>query len=131
MITFSIRTLWEGDAVIKKMTAATYTTLNHAAASIRLIARRSIKRGKSASSPGTPPNTRRGRLTDAIRYSVDKSKRVALVGPTESVVGEAGAAHEFGGYFRGTNYPKRPFMGPALAQAAPRLPETWAASLKH
>lgn len=111
-------------------------SLAHAAALIRKIARRSIRRRKdpaAASPAGRPPFThRRGRgLRDAIRFAVDRYKTRAVVGPAHSVVGAAGAAHEFGGEYRGDQFDKRPFMGPALDKAAPDLPAFWRHSVKE
>ena len=41
------------------------------------------------------------------------------VGPAESIVGPAGSEHEFGQSSRGPAPPRRPFMGPALAEVGP------------
>ncbi|MFM8216585.1 MAG: hypothetical protein ACKN82_18365, partial [Pirellula sp.] len=98
--------------------------------SIRLVARRSIKRRQTASMPGTPPNTRQGQLKRAIVYAIDKQRGIATIGPDISVVGTAGKAHEFGGKFRKERYPKRPFMGPALDKVKDRLPPLWANSVR-
>lgn len=67
-----------------------------------------------ASAPGTPPYTARGQLKNAIVYAHDKAAKRAIAGPRFSVVGESGAAHEFGGDFKGDSYPERRFMGPSL-----------------
>lgn len=75
-------------------------------------AQSSIERSTNPSPPGEPPHTRRGQLKRAIRY--DATKDGAVIGPVASMVGTAGEAHEFGGGYRGQDYPERPFMGPAL-----------------
>jgi phage gpG-like protein len=75
-------------------------------------AQASIERSKEPSAPGTPPHTRRGQLKRAIRYDADKDG--AVIGPLASMVGEAGAAHEFGGESRGGTFPERAYMAPAL-----------------
>ena len=75
-------------------------------------AQASIQRSTEPSAPGQPPHTRRGQLRRAIRY--DATKDGAVIGPLASMVGDAGAAHEFGGAFRREQFPARPFMGPAL-----------------
>lgn len=92
---------------------------------ISTIAKGKITRSRTASMPGQPPTTRRGLLRRAIRYSVASDKRSVVVGPVYSIVGTAGAAHEFGGRYKGQRYPKRPFMGPALTEALPQIGPTY------
>ena len=108
---------------------ANFTSLSHAAASLRLVARRSIKKSPKASAPGLPPHTRRGRLRNAIKYALD-GKSGVLIGPDYGVAADSGVAHEFGGRFRGERYRIRGFMGPALEKITPRLPKAWANSIK-
>jgi len=104
--------------------------LGHAAAAIRLTARRSIKRSKQPAPPGNAPHTRKGQLKKAIVYAVEKNKQSAVVGPTHEIVGPSAMAHEFGGRFRKQKYPRRPLMGPALEKNVDRLPQFWAGSVK-
>ena len=87
-------------------------TFARAAYRIMRDAKASIERSAEPSLPGDPPHTRRGQLRRAIRY--DATKDGAVIGPLASMVGDAGAAHEFGGVFRREQFPARPFMGPAL-----------------
>lgn len=63
----------------------------------------------------------------ALRFAV--SKEGAIIGPRASVVGEAGQAHEFGGEFRGGEFPARPFMAPALENNLDRFAGTWSGSI--
>jgi phage gpG-like protein len=130
MIDVKVTTRKSFDKVKAKAQQGNFKSLGHAAASIRLIARRSIKRRKSAAMPGNPPNTRRGQLKRSIMYSLDKKRGVALIGPDFDVVETAGKAHEFGGNFRRERYPKRPFMGPALEKVKDRIPSMWAGSIR-
>ena len=130
MIEAKVTTKNSFDTVKAKAQRGNFKSLGHAAASIRLVARRSIRRRKSAAMPGTPPNTRRGQLKRSIMYSLDKQRGVAIIGPDFDVVGAAGKAHEFGGRFRRERYPKRPFMGPALEKVKDRLPPMWANSIR-
>lgn len=109
---------------------ANFKNLGHAAAAIRLAARRGIKRGEKPSTPGTPPHTRKGRLKNAIKYAVDKGRQTAVIGPDVDVAGTSGQAHEFGGVYRREQYDKRPFMGPALEKTKERLPAIWAGSIR-
>ncbi|MCC6579872.1 MAG: hypothetical protein IT440_05475 [Phycisphaeraceae bacterium] len=109
---------------------ASFRGLGHAAAAIRLTARRSVRKSKRPSLAGSPPHTRKGQLKKAIVYAVEKGKQDAVVGPTHELVGPSAMAHEYGGKFRGQNYPKRPLMGPALEQNKDRLPKFWSSSIK-
>lgn len=118
----------------------TFRNLSHASAGIRKTAVESIEPGDGPSPPGSPPHThtqkltkkgkvRKGQLPRAIVFAVDKSKEEAVIGPRASVVGDAGEAHEFGGEFKGDDYPERPFMGPALEANEARFASGWAGSI--
>lgn len=101
-------------------------SLTEAGAYVRSVARNSIRRSKRASAPGQPPRTRRGALRQSILFSVEPTQQRVFVGSAASYLGAmTGGAHEKGGVFRGRLYPSRPFMGPALIAAAPRLSENW------
>jgi len=108
---------------------ASFRNLGHAAASIRKTAIAEIVTAEGPSEPGTPPHSRRGQLRRAIKFDLDKSSEMAVIGPEASIVGEAGAAHEFGGEFRGEDYPERPFMEPALDANVDRFASEWAGSI--
>lgn len=115
---------------------ANYRALRKAAGTIRLIARRSIREAPQgqASPPGKPPRTRgRKRLRESVLYAVHPAGDEAVIGPSRSMIGPAGAAHEFGGEFRGDDYPARPYMGPALSKAASggKLAAHWRNSIKQ
>jgi len=103
--------------------------LNRAGALTMTIGRRSIRQSDTESPPGEPPHTQTKRLRTAIQFAVaDEGDRV-IIGPSADVVGPAGAAHEHGGQFRDETFDKRPFMGPALREAAPRFAGLWSDSL--
>ena len=106
---------------------ASFRNFGHAAASIAKDARSSIQKSPVASEPGTPPNTRRGRLAGAIRYAADMEG--AVIGPRFSVAGASGTAHEFGATYKGRDFLERPFMGPALERALPRFLDGWRGSI--
>lgn len=106
-----------------------YTSLNHAAAALRLIVRRSIRRSKKPGPAGQPPRTRRGQIKRAIKFDVDPKRAIALIGPDAEVVGDSAKAHEFGGRYRGEQYEQRPFMRPGFDIIRPRLPAMWANSV--
>ena len=130
MVGMNVRTRADFRKVQRKARRANITSLAHAGASIRLTARRSIRRRKGPSAPGTPPHTRRGLLRNAILYAVEPHRQSVVVGPSIEVVGTSATAHEFGGRYRRRRYPRRPFMGPALERTAPRLPRHWAGSVR-
>jgi len=116
--------------------SANFTNLSHAAAAVRVTARRSIRKAPrsssqdAASAPGMPPHTRHGQIKRAILYSVERKEGRAFIGATYEAMGMSASAHEFGGRFRGQRYRKRPFMGPALQQNVSRLPRMWAGSVR-
>ena len=122
------------DRVLAAEETARYRNFGHAAASIRKSAQASIVDAPGPSAPGTPPHTRRrgkrpSQIRRAIVYSADKFG--AIVGPRASVLGTAGGAHEFGGSFRGSKYPQRPFMFPALFRNQRRFGQSWAGSIHN
>lgn len=127
-------------AVQKATDDGSFKNVAHAAAAIRKDAIASIKPGDGPSPPGTPPHTqtsgvskkgkvKRGKLPRSILFAADKAKGEAVVGPAESIIGEAGAVHEFGGEFEGDNYPERPFMEPALERNLSRFHDSFAATI--
>jgi hypothetical protein len=130
MLGMKCRSRFDARKVRKKAEAGTFKSLNHAAAAIRLTARRSIRRSPKKSSSGTPPHTRRGLLKRSVLYNVDKAKMTAVIGPAYSIAGRSGSAHEFGGKYYGRKYPKRSFLGPALKANERRLPKLWADSIR-
>jgi hypothetical protein len=130
MFGMKCRSRFDARKVRKKADAGAFKSLNHAAAAIRLTARRSIRRSPKESAAGTPPHTRRGLLKRALLYNVDKAKMRAVIGPAYSIVGRSGSAHEFGSKYYGRKYPKRSFIGPALRKQESRISRFWSASIK-
>lgn len=125
-----VKTKMDAGKVTKAARAGSITSLAHAGAAIRLQARHSIRKSKKKSRTGTPPNTRKGRLRNAIKYAVTKSPLSAVIGPDVEVAGTSGRAHEFGGRYKKEHYDQRPFMGPALEKTKDRLPAFWRGSIK-
>lgn len=114
--------------VLKAKDDAAFRNFGHAAASISKDVKSTLETAAGPSAPGTPPHTHRGAfLRRAVRFAADKEG--AVIGPMASVVGEAGAAHEFGGDYKGTDFPERPFMEPALDRAVPRFAGEWRGSI--
>lgn len=103
-----------------------FKNIGHAAASISKDAKASIRNRATASAPGTPPSSRRGLFRRAIRYEVNRHTQSAVIGFIASQVGESARAHEFGGRYKGQDYPQRATMGPALERNLHRLPQQFA-----
>ena len=118
------------DRILADARFASIRSLADAGAFVMRLARATIIKSKKASPPGQPPRTRRGAMRRAIRYEVENSRQVAVIGPSAEVVGISGIAHEFGGSFRGDMYPDRPFMGPALERGQDKLADFWASSIR-
>lgn len=125
------RTKFDPKKLKRAAKAGSIKSLGHAGASIRLVARRSIKKSKQPSTPGSPPHTRKGRIKNAIKYAVSADKQSVVIGPDVEVAGTSAKAHEFGGQYKREQYDKRPFMGPALNKTKERLPAMWAGSVKN
>lgn len=124
------KTKFDQKKVRRAAKAGSIKSLGYAGAAIRLAARRSIKKSPTASVPGAPPHTRRGRIRNAIKYAVSADKQSVVIGPDVEIAGTSAKAHEFGGRYRREQYDKRPFMGPALLKTKARLPAIWAGSVK-
>ncbi len=115
--------------VAKAAKRASAKVLGKSAGRIRKAEVRSFQRSAGPSTPGSPPNTRKGLARQAVRFDVDRENLEAVIGPRASVIGEAMAAHEFGEEYRGSQYPERPFAGPALEENAPLFAEDFRGSI--
>lgn len=117
----------------KKAAPGTIKSLRRAAAYLRGVARRLVRRSRRPSQPGKPPHTRNGALKRSIFYVVEGRGIFsrALIGPTFTGVGRIMLAHEYGDRFQGRNYPERPLMAPALNKMRDRLPSYWRGSITN
>jgi len=131
MAAMRCRSRFDPEKIKRKVNQGTFKSLSHAAAAIRLTARRSIRRSARKSLSGTPPHTRCGLLKRALLYKVEKTKLSAVIGPAYSISGRSGRAHEFGGKYYGRDYPQRSFMGPALQANLKRVPKFWLHTVKQ
>ncbi len=125
-----VRVEFDDAGVISKVKKGSLKALRRAGAYVRKSARNAVSRSSKASSPGTPPHTRRGLLKRSILFGVEKNRMAVVIGPAKKFIGISMTAHEFGGIYRRRKYPKRPLMGPALVKTAPALPKLWADSVK-
>ena len=101
-------------ALRKKVARARRMWLQDSARRVRLEAKRSIRKSKEPSEPGEPPKSKSGKVRKSIFYKV--GRRDAWVGPTRpegshANILEGGAEH----------MDPRPFMGPALERARPKI----------
>lgn len=95
-----VRTRFDSRLVREKAHEASFRSLGHASAAIRLTAKRSIRRRKRPSLPGQPPHTPTGALKRIIRYAVDQQKTTADIGPINEYAQTIWHLHEFGGVAR-------------------------------
>lgn len=130
MIGFNLQIVDQMKRVTDATEKATFRNLGHAANRIMKDAKASLVTAEGPSPEGQPPHTHRGAyLRRAVRYDHDRKDQIAVIGPVASIVGDAGAAHEFGGEFRGEEYPERKFMLPALEKNIDRFAGDWAGSI--
>ena len=116
------------EAAVRK---ADMRALSAAAYDIFRDAQESIEQSGRRSPAGHPPHTRHGQLRRSLRYSVERDREMAAIGPRESMVGTSAMASEFGGNYRGGRYPTRPFMAPALEKNVKSIPSRWSAEVHN
>jgi hypothetical protein len=135
-------------AVMKAIRADERRYFAMAGASIMKTARRSIRKRKAVSKPGTPPTNRTGELKKNIFFAFDPATRSVVTGPARFAKGSGKPPGllEHGGRTRaerrmvlkggtgehprrtviekGTvlDYKPRPYMEPALVAIVPTLP---------
>ena len=128
MIGVEVKTEDQTKRVTGAVERAAFRNFGHAAARISKDAKASLITAEGPSEPGTPPHTHQGAfLRRAVRF--DATKEDAVIGPTASVVGESGRAHELGEEFRGQVFDERSFMQPALEKNLDRFAADWEGSI--
>ncbi|MGV3483367.1 MAG: hypothetical protein ACO1RT_02985 [Planctomycetaceae bacterium] len=100
MLNLQSRTQFNSQPLRRKVDQATFRSLGHAGGAIRLTAKRSIRRNKQPSRPGTAPHTPTGMLKRVIRYEVGPAKDSVAIGPINEIAGKLWNLHEFGGVAR-------------------------------
>lgn len=121
---------FDADGLVARVARASVDILRRMGAYVRTVARRKVRTSDRPSTPGTPPHSRTGALKRGILFGVEKRQTSVVVGPSERFVGTSMAAHEFGGAYKRERYPRRPLMGPALKESAPRLAWMWQDAVK-
>lgn len=116
---------------------------------VRKVARNSMKKKRGAAPPGKPPHVHRGFLKDALITAYDPTTRTVVVGPIGFSSSDSPLRLETGGRAtikvrhrrrkgekrgrvtkaRVTVHP-HPYMGPALENSKPYIPELWRSSLR-
>ena len=129
MFGFSFKSETEFSKVEKAADRGIYSSIRHAALSIRKYIRESIKKSPEASEPGEPVATRgkRGNVRNAIFAAIETDN--AIIGPRYSFVGDAMEAHEFGGRRKENTYEARPTSGPGLLANTDRFAESFRGSI--
>ena len=97
MFGITVQTRFDATTLRRKVNEATFRSLGHAGGAIRLTARRSIRRNKKPSHPGSAPHTQTGMLKRVIRYEVSTDKDSVVIGPVNEFAGRIWNLHEFGG----------------------------------
>jgi hypothetical protein len=95
---------------------------------VRTIARRSIRKRKAVSQPGTPPTNQTGILKKFLFYSWDPTSQSVLVGPEKLAGAKSMAPRKL--EFGSDKIKQRPYMRPALDAAMAKLPELWSGAIK-
>lgn len=140
------------DRMIRRTEKANVRALFRISAFIATTAKRSMRKRKKASPPGTPPSAHEGDrfgrgflLRELMQFEVERKNLSAVIGPKKirsKTLGKVRARkpvpnlHEFGGALRYEDdqgrgkravYPARPYMAPALekARANDKLRGAW------
>ncbi|GHT30585.1 hypothetical protein FACS1894214_0720 [Planctomycetales bacterium] len=104
---------------------------------VRQTAKKSIRKRKGTSKPGSPPFSHTGTLKKFLFFGYDPNKRSVVIGPVV-VPGKSGKAPstlEHGGRItlpkgKSTNIAPRPFMQPAFTKELPQVKSLWRDSIR-
>jgi hypothetical protein len=136
--------------VINSVDAATRNVLSKFGAFVRTTAKRSIRKKKGPSAPGSPPNSHVGLLKKFIFFSYEPTAKNVVIGPVLLSSKKSGGSNtvpgilEYGGRTerllwdanerkrksKKVSIPSRPFMHPAFDKELPKLPAMWKNSVK-
>ena len=128
----NIKNLYRAGGYVRKLVRNSIKAQRKTKKKSKITGEQITKKEQKASPPGTPPFTHGEKkpLKNSIAFDVSRGQTSVIIGPRFDIVGDSAKAHEFGGEFRNKKYPKRPFMGPALKRALPKIPKFWANSLQ-
>lgn len=136
---------FDREAIVRGMDAATRKAASQGGAFVRRTARSLIgppaKKRAAPRPAGKPPRGHTDRLRANIFFSWDSQTKSVVIGPVPFGDGTAPGALERGGRSRmkvGRRHHRRtvtatvkphPYMGPALTENIPKLPDLWANTL--
>jgi hypothetical protein len=147
--TVKVSQFFDRPGVLRYLSKKEAKYLSRAGGTIRLTAKRSIRKRKGISKPGSPPSSHEGSLKRFLFYGLDKTNGSVVIGPSAIMRQSSGTEKrgasllEFGGWTRRKktrydrkgqrykvierlHYKARPFMQPALEKIEPRLPQMFA-----
>ncbi len=119
------RLVWNTDRLQRAEERMAARGLFKASAFVRKVAKQNFigksKKKRKKTTKKRKVQSPTGKLRQSILFFVDRDRRQAVVGPSAKIVGDSGAAHEFGGQYKGGHFEKRAFMGPALEKSSDRI----------
>jgi hypothetical protein len=132
---------FDSPKVIRSVDKSTRKVLSRFGAFVRRTAKRSIRKRRKSSAPGSPPSSHTGLLKRFIFFGYDLQTDSVVIGParlTENNRGQAPSLLEYGGRTSLQTKKKktrvrirsRPFMGPAFEKEQSTLPALWKDSVK-
>jgi hypothetical protein len=146
VLNFKITTLFFDSAkVIRAVGKAQAMALSKGGAIVKGFASRLLRYRKKKSAPGQPPSMHGGQVKKFLFFGYDPGSGSVVIGPEKlgtratpvpSVLEFGGSTKHMRRRRRGgraavvSKVAPRPYMGPALEQAAPLLPEPWANSVR-
>lgn len=125
MIAITIQTRDEIPGLIRKAKRGQIDSIGRASAYTRTVMKRTLGKRKKPRPEGEPATSRTGRARRSILFAVDAPDQSAIIGPAHRFVGRSMSAHEFGRSHKGDKMPARPFAGPSLEKATPKLAPFW------
>lgn len=129
MLDLQIRTRSEIPKVLRAQRRGNIDSLGRAGAYQRAVMQNTIGRGKKPRPAGQPATSPKGFARRSVLFYVDKVRDSVIIGPSYRIVGRVMHAHEKGSKHKGQKMPARPFAGPSVQKAAPKLSQFWRGSV--
>ena len=80
-VDIKVTQFFDRDAVIRRLGPAKAAVYRRAGGTLALIMKRSMRRRKTASAPGSPPHSHLGLLRERIFFAFDSARDSVVVGP--------------------------------------------------